>query len=250
MAKKKRSPSKSKKLKKPVKKSTKKPVKKSTKKPIKKSTKKLVKKASKKPAKRKPVKIKKPGFVIPAGAVRGGGSTPIYSPTIMQDNINLALLAAKRRLTSPEATEFLGIKTPLDVSVKTHTNLSGSVDGQLTVRAIPRGLRLHDLLLDMEAMFPSVPESFVSVGLRYRGKEGIKSADYRHKGMYVAHANYQRTARAIKIRENFLTARNIVNSLEEHNRNKPQQVVVNYHWNPEGRRPIRKKAPKKPRRRR
>jgi len=227
--------------KKPLKRRDKKPEKKRKKSPAK-------KKPAKKPSKKKPVK---PGFVIPEGAVHGGGARPIRTPDAMKENINLVLLAAKRKITSEEATAKLEIKQPLDVDVKTYKNLSDSIDGQLIIRKVPRGVSIHDVLIDIAAAFRTVPESFITVGLRYSGADGVKgSEDYRNKGMSIVHTNYKRSSREYNIETAFGYAREINKRLHEATGKKPQEIFVRYHWNKTGTRPIRKNAPKDKKRRR
>lgn len=207
----------------------KKPVKKPTKKPVKKPTKKS-------PAKKKPVKFK-----LPAGAVPGGGHKPILSPLEAKAKMTSVLERAATRMMDAEETGALGLKTPLDVSVNTFKYTSGSVDGTLTIRAVPRGLKVHDLLVDLENVWgKGMGEAFFSVGLRYSTPEGIESADYRYRGLGVAQTYYHRAGER-KLRWAFLSAREANKNIAKRHRGKPEQIFVKIHWNPKGQHPKRGK---------
>jgi hypothetical protein len=188
---------------------------------------------------------KKKPFKLPKGAVKGGGSgKAVLTPVAARYAIEGMLNRAKRGLENPEPgeAESLGLKQSLDISVSSFEYVSGSIDGMLTIRAIPRGVSVHKLLVYMESRFGEVPETFISVGLRYSAPEGIKSADYRYRGLAVAHTNYQRSSLRRKIRENFGIARQVNENLTDKRRKKPEQIFVKVHWNPDNVRPERKTA--------
>lgn len=189
-------------------------------------------------------------FKLPPGAVKGGGGRggTLLTPSAAQNQIQLALERAVRHLNDEYMLDSIGARIPLEASVKTFKYKSGSVDGMLTIKEIPRGVKIRDVLIALENVVVEIPESFISTGLRYSAPEGVESGDYRFRGLTVAHTNYQRANLKRKIRQNFLIARDVNDRLESHRRKKAEQVFVNIHWNPENTRPSRAEISKRKKR--
>jgi hypothetical protein len=91
----------------------------------------------------------------------------MLQPEVARMTIDNALKHAQKMMTTPSETAALGIKQPLDMNVTSFKYPSGSVDGMLTIRAVPSGLKIHDLMLDLENTFRDVPEAWISIGYRY-----------------------------------------------------------------------------------
>lgn len=131
-------------------------------------------------------------------------------------------------------------------------NADGSIDAEVRVRAIPHGILVNDILLDLEhalrdLLGPGWPKgvapAWLSVGVRFpaRGNE-MDDADFRKeykvvRGLAEAFVHWQRQS---KLAENFVTARVVARRLHNAGRLKPEQIIVRVHWNPDNNRPRRR----------
>lgn len=117
-------------------------------------------------------------------------------------------------------------------------NNDGSVDGELRVSNIPRGLQVHGkggILAEVEADFRPPPDHWMNI--RFMGtfepkdipKE--KKAYERRQGMDVVAVYPSRHDP-----NTFFVAQEIAENIKTRRR-KPQQVAIRLYWNPKGKKP-------------
>jgi hypothetical protein len=130
-------------------------------------------------------------------------------------------------------------------------NQDGTIDAEVRIRSIPRGKKIREALLDMEAALPVTMGVWISSGIRYRYKPRDvtedkrvydPSADRVIRGLQQA-GTYPRKDTPSKRAMLFVTARGIEEKLREKDRGKqrrkPEQIWVRLHWNVKDKKPKR-----------
>jgi len=120
--------------------------------------------------------------------------------------------------------------------VSVHVNRDKTVDATLRIH-LPRGIRATRLFKMLSDEVKPVAGTWISVASRYsfRDEEDLYR---RYKGMPETSVYWQKSTRA-HVATNFLTARRITEKVEKKRRSKAVTVLVNLHWNPEGKKPKR-----------
>lgn len=123
---------------------------------------------------------------------------------------------------------------PLDV---VHINQDGSIDAQLTVYEIPRGMPARQALIELDICCRALTNTFntfVQVGLRWTGKGGVAtgSGDRRYRGLEEGSTYYY----AVDMRRGgaFLHAVDMADNVARKHRRKIETVFARLHWNPDG----------------
>jgi hypothetical protein len=142
--------------------------------------------------------------------------------------------ADKLRKTLERADKAIPFPGRKRVSV--HVNRDKTVDATLRVH-LPRGVRATRLFKILSDQVSPVAGAWISVASRYsfRDEEDLYR---RYKGMPETSVYWQKSSRA-HVGTNFLTARRITEKVEKKRRSKAVTVLVNLHWNPEGKKPKR-----------
>lgn len=132
--------------------------------------------------------------------------------------------------TLTRAAENLDRPAP-PYSVRAFISSNGDVDGELIVHGFRRGESLKPIVDDlMFGMTQNLPGMWISVGVRYAAPEGVKSPDYRYRGLSEA-MTYYRKSDPTGTLSVFLTERNILENLKRKKRPKPEQIIIRLHWN-------------------
>lgn len=152
--------------------------------------------------------------------------------------IKKALDRAKQRIKEEGIVGFYP-----DVSVRVHENKDGTVDGEILVKDIPRGLTVKDVFISLEEFLPKrIPKTWISNGIRrftsfnprLDKDEEIDIHGYdRWRGRVGAGTYYQYAGNPQKMAINFDTALDIDRNMRGRRRRKAEQVYTRFHWNPQ-----------------
>jgi len=124
-----------------------------------------------------------------------------------------------------------------DPFVRVTINNDASVDAEIRLRKASQTFRdPHNALLDLEEQWTTPRGFWVGSGFlvdqKKKQKETSPLRRYKGHDMILLHPQKGRYQG-----ENFLTARGILGRLEKKDYDEPDQVLVRFHWNPEGQRP-------------
>lgn len=124
--------------------------------------------------------------------------------------------------------------------LRVHENRDGTVDGEMVVSELPRGLSAKDVLDAASETQVPIAYGWLTTGIRFADEAREHDHYRRHRGMVEAFAHAQRATQA-KIDINIATATDrILRGMSKKFRGtKPRQIVFRVHWNPENRRPKR-----------
>ena len=126
----------------------------------------------------------------------------------------------------------------LTIGIRVHQNSDDSIDGELKVESIPRGMQFREIILQAEAGATPTEGVFISNGFRFQKDASfpeLNSYD-RWQRLFQVQTYYQESS---KQAINFVTAKDVLENLKEADRRKPEQYFIRYHWNPKGLRPER-----------
>lgn len=137
------------------------------------------------------------------------------------------------KLRTIEEAGRIGVRRPLDITVNVVTNRDQSVDAELLVRVIPRGVRVEDVVTAIERYAEPIEDTFVTNGIIYPVK-GDDPIYIFNAGMSQAETYYQKSS---ELPENFGTVREIIHNMEKAGRRKAERLFIRYHWNPEDKNP-------------
>jgi len=155
-------------------------------------------------------------------------------------DIKVVLKAAEENITSDETTERYDMKWPFDVTLYTHINADGSVDGELRITEIPEDLPIREALIVLTEGNPikTFKGLWSSMGVRFSDiPEAELSTNYtRFRGLNQESTYYARTSVKALDHQRTIVQR-IVDGLENFGFPRPQQIYVRLHWNKENRKP-------------
>lgn len=151
---------------------------------------------------------------------------------------------SKKREVEPmlnRAKRIISEDRGVDVSIRREVNADTSIDWEMRI-AIPRGVKVDDVLIDLATVLRGVPRTWIGVGVRFQSdrildKDVERKADYeRFRTALQVHAHYQRNTDR-KIQTNILGIQKIVESMVKNKHHKPHEIFVRIHWNMKGERP-------------
>lgn len=150
------------------------------------------------------------------------------------EKIKKALDAAKLTLDE-NGILHLGKVFAIDSVVRVHENKDGTVDGELLLRDIPKGLPVRRIFIAMSRVIKRIPKVWVENGVRrftafnprLDKEEEIEVHNYeRWRGM-VAVGTYPTLNHAAS----FETAKYINQKMRGKRRRKAEQIYTRLHWN-------------------
>lgn len=189
-----------------------------------------------------------PPVPAPGKPVRKPRKPPVKAPPPVAIRVDVWTLID--RATEEGARRMMG--RGHDGAASIAGNADGSIDAEVRVRAIPHGMKVNEILLDLEhslrdLLGPGWPKgvapAWISAGVRFPARpHEIDDEDFRKeykvvRGLAEAFVHWQRQS---KLAENFLTTRLIAKKLHAAGRLKPEQIIVRVHWNPDNNRPRRR----------
>ena len=137
------------------------------------------------------------------------------------------------KLRTIEEAGRIGSNTRLDISVSVVTNRDQSVDAELLVRVVPRGVKVEDIVTAIERYAEPIDDTFVTNGIVYPVK-GDDPIYIFNAGMSQAETYYQKSS---ELPENFGTVRDIIRNMDKLGRRKAEKLFLRYHWNPDEKNP-------------
>ena len=123
-----------------------------------------------------------------------------------------------------------------------HPNSDGTIDGELRLLGLPRGMSADSILFQIEAAISKTHAMWLSVGIRVpfsKPTDEIDSGGVHYRGALQTQAYPQQMKHRA---ENFKTARDkVVRNISRKGYRKPDELFIRLHWNPSGAPPPREK---------
>jgi hypothetical protein len=150
------------------------------------------------------------------------------------EQIKEVLKAAKDKIVSDETTERYDLKNPLGVTIYTHVNSDGSVDGELRISELPDNLPAREALIVLTEGNPikTFKGLWSSIGIRFSPiPDAELSENYtRFRGLSQESTYYARSSiRALDHQRSIVQL--IVENMGEAGLPKPSNIYVRLHWN-------------------
>jgi len=128
------------------------------------------------------------------------------------------------------------------ISTTYHENKDGSVDGQLTVSNLARGIRAFDILVAIDRTLPEdglASSLWTSFGFRWPMANDDDDERYDHfKGL---NQTFAYPTPGTKIHTRAADTSDMMEKIEKAGWRKPTHVIFRLHWNPKGMQPIKLK---------
>jgi hypothetical protein len=123
-----------------------------------------------------------------------------------------------------------------DTVFQTATNSDGSLDCEWRVRHIPRGVSVSEIMIDLVSNIHPIPYTYIRAVLRYTAPEGVDTGDRRYRGQSEAWSGfYRNTARNLPLLVLSVTGiKGMLANLMRRKRRKPTEIMIRWHWNPDG----------------
>lgn len=129
----------------------------------------------------------------------------------------------------------------LDARILTHANRDGSVNGQLLIASLPRGIGAAKITLYLSETEQALKGGFwISTTMRFSFRDD-EELYRRFRGMQEVTTYPQDAAHDRKIDLNLSTARGIMEKVKRRRRANVQQLAINIIWTHDKRRPAKRK---------
>lgn len=156
------------------------------------------------------------------------------------EQIKEVLKAAEEKITSDETTERYDMKWPFDVTLYTHVNADGSVDGELRITDIPESLPIREALIVLTEGNPvkTFKGLWSSIGIRFHDIPGEElGKNYvRFRGLNQESTYYARSSIPTLDHQRSIV-QEIVDNMGKAGLAVPVQIYVRLHWNKANKKP-------------
>ena len=150
-------------------------------------------------------------------------------------------LSSRRQMEEIEAHERRTFSDPtLKVTSDIVVNPDGSIDAEVRVHDVPRGLPIDQVILSFQDNLRSLPGAWASAGVRLPPTEGVRSGDAHVGGMTTYGTNYRdMLTRGHADSALGVVRGEIIPKLEAKGRRKPGGAFLRIHWNENNEKPLR-----------